>query len=114
VIKYPFTYEPFPPELVGGTRRLMIGDSSGTEVVKLKVEEALEELMGVKIQVDKNDPRIKEIHKEIHKLYDDEQRVSCISDEEIRAYVAKYFMLETLIQREIDIIPENEKNNERK
>ncbi len=110
VIKYPFTYEPFPPELVGGTRRLLIGDSSGTEVVKLKVEEALEELMGVKIQVDKNDPRIKEIHREIQRLYDDEQRVSCISDEEIKAYVAKYFMLETLIQREIDIIPEDEKN----
>ncbi len=94
IIKNPFTYEPFPPELVGGKRNLMIGDTSGTEVIRIKVEEALSELLGVKAQVEKHDQRIKCIHKEIQKLYDAEERRSCVSDEEMKDYVRKYFVFQ--------------------
>ncbi|MDP2768027.1 MAG: LeuA family protein, partial [Candidatus Methanoperedens sp.] len=97
VIKNPFTYEPYPPEIVGGKRELMIGDSSGLEVIRYKVEETLNELMGIETQVDKHDPRVKAIHADIQKLYNQEKRVSCISDEELRKYVEKYFMLESII-----------------
>ena len=76
----------------------MIGDSSGLEVIRFKVEETLKELMHVAITVDKQDPRVKAIHDEIQKLYNQEKRVSAISDEEIKKYVEKYFMLESIIE----------------
>ncbi|MDD2778371.1 MAG: isopropylmalate synthase, partial [Methanocellales archaeon] len=101
IIKNPFTYEPFPPELVGGKRQLMIGDSSGTEVIRYKVEETLKELMHLNLSIDKNDSRIQSIKSDIQKLYDDESRVSCISDEELRAYAEKYFLLETIVEKDI-------------
>ncbi len=101
IIKNPFTYEPFPPELVGGKRELMIGDSSGNEVIRYKVEEALRELMHLDLSIDKNDPRIQSIKSDIQKLYDEESRVSCISDEELRAYTEKYFMLESIVEKDI-------------
>jgi isopropylmalate/homocitrate/citramalate synthase len=94
IIKNPFTYEPFPPELVGGKRSLMIGQTSGTEVVRLKTEEALAELLGIKVQVEKTDPRIKNIHNEIQKMYDAEERRSSVSDEEMKDYVRKYFLFQ--------------------
>jgi len=92
IIKNPFTYEPFPPELVGGKRNLMIGQTSGTEVVRLKAEEALNELLGIEVHVEKSDPRIKNIHNEIQKMYDAEERRSSVSDEEMKDYVRKYFL----------------------
>jgi 2-isopropylmalate synthase len=94
IIKNPFTYEPFPPELVGGKRNLMIGDTSGTEVIRIKVEEALGELLGVKAQVEKHDQRIKCIHKDIQKMYDSEDRRSTVSDEELKDFVRKYFVFQ--------------------
>lgn len=97
IIKNPFTYEPYPPELVGGKRMLMIGDSSGIEVIRFKVEETLNELIHVATKIEKNDPRVKAIQAEIQKLYNEEKRVSAISDEEILKYVEKYFMLESII-----------------
>ncbi|MCK5661478.1 MAG: isopropylmalate synthase, partial [Methanosarcinales archaeon] len=101
VIKNPFTYEPYPPELVGAKRNLLIGDSSGAEVIRHKVEEALNELIGVETHVRKDDPRIKAMQRSIHKLYDKEKRVSCISDEEVRGYVEKYFMFEPIIKTDV-------------
>ncbi|HEY9246691.1 MAG TPA: isopropylmalate synthase [Candidatus Methanoperedens sp.] len=97
IIKNPFTYEPYSPDLVGGKRELMIGDSSGIEVIRYKVEETLNELMHVAAKVEKNDPRIRAIQGDIQKLYNQEKRVSCISDEELKKYVEKYFMLESII-----------------
>jgi 2-isopropylmalate synthase len=94
IIKNPFTYEPFPPELVGGKRNLMIGDTSGTEVIRIKVEETLSELLGVKAQIERHDQRIKCIHKEIQKMYDSEDRRSTVSDEELKYYVRKYFVFQ--------------------
>jgi len=97
VIKNPFLYEPFPPELVGAKRKLMIGDSSGTDVIRKKVEEIAENLMGIKVRIDKRDPRILAIYRDIHRLYDEEGRRSCISDDEMKKYVEKYFMFEPVI-----------------
>lgn len=97
IIKNPFTYEPYPPEIVGGKRQLMIGDSSGLEVIRFKVEEALNELMHVEIKIEKNDKRVKAIQADIQKLYNEEKRISAISDEELTKFVEKYFMLESLI-----------------
>jgi len=100
VIKNPFTYEPYPPEIIGAERQLLIGDSSGRAVVRHKVEEALHELIQVKVSIEKNDPRIVEIQKDIQRLYDEEERVSCISDEELTRYVEKYFMLAMIVDGE--------------
>ncbi len=100
VIKNPFTYEAYLPELVGGKRLLLIGDSSGLEVLRHKVEETLNELMGVRVKVLKRDPRLKEIQDHIQRLYNEELRVSSISDEELRGYVEKYFMFEPIVESE--------------
>lgn len=107
VIKNPFIYEPFPPESVGGERKLMIGDSSGTDVIRKKVEEIAQDLMGVGIKVEKNDPRIIAIYKDIHRLYDEEGRRSCISDDEMLKYVEKYFMFKQVV-KEIEVEEESE------
>ena len=36
------TYEPYPPELVGNTRRLTIGKQSGKAIVRYKIKEIVE------------------------------------------------------------------------
>ncbi|HUV82832.1 MAG TPA: isopropylmalate synthase, partial [archaeon] len=100
VIKNPFTYEAYLPEVVGGKRQLLIGDSSGMEVLRHKVQETLNELIKVRTKVLKKDPRLKAIQSDIQRLYDKELRVSCISDEEIRGYVEKYFMFEPIVESE--------------
>ena len=107
VIKNPFIYEPYPPELVGGKRKIMIGSTSGTEVVRFKVEEALRELMHIEASLSKDDWRIRAIHAEIGRLYDEEQRNSCISDEELRTYVQKYFFFKSILEKDTHRIDEN-------
>jgi isopropylmalate/homocitrate/citramalate synthase len=97
VIKNPFTYEPYPPEIVGGKRLLLIGDSSGLEVIRFKVEESLNELMHVDTKINKKDPRVRAIQADIQKLYNEEKRISAISDEELKKFVEKYFMLDSII-----------------
>ena len=52
ISKLPLTYEPFPPELVGQKRSIVIGRRSGRHGIKLK----LEEILGRK--VDDSDPRL--------------------------------------------------------
>ena len=47
ILKNPFNYEPYPPEMIGRKRLLLIGDSSGMEVIRHKVQETLNELLGV-------------------------------------------------------------------
>lgn len=108
VIKNPFIYEPYPPELVGGRRKIMIGSTSGTEVVRFKVEEALKELMHIDAGLEKDDWRVRAIHSEIRQLYDEEQRNSCISDEELRAYVEKYFLFKSILEKESHRLEGNE------
>ena len=92
ILKNSFTYEPFPPELVGGQRALLIGDSSGREVVRHKIEEVLYELLGIRVNLEKDDERIKSIWSDIHKLYDEEARISSISNDELKEYALKYIL----------------------
>ncbi|MBI5576743.1 MAG: homocitrate synthase [Deltaproteobacteria bacterium] len=47
VIKDPSTYEPFPPEEVGATRRLVLGKHSGTAAVRFRLHE-----LGIDIGLD--------------------------------------------------------------
>ncbi|MBN2109838.1 MAG: isopropylmalate synthase [Methanosarcinaceae archaeon] len=101
VIKNPFTYEPYPPEIVGGKRNFLVGDSSGIEVLRFKVQETLNELMDVNIEVEKNDKRLRSIQADIQKLYNEDKRVSCISDEELLGYVKKYFMFNPMVRKEM-------------
>lgn len=101
VLKNPYIYEPYPPELVGGNRSMMIGPTSGTDVVRLKVEEALMDMMRLETKVEKTDWRVQAIHSDIKQLYDEEKRNSCISDEEIRALVEKYFIFGPRLENEI-------------
>jgi isopropylmalate/homocitrate/citramalate synthase len=39
VLNDPWTYEPYPPELVGNQRRLTIGKQSGKGIIKHKIAE---------------------------------------------------------------------------
>ncbi|MDR0318797.1 MAG: hypothetical protein LBI09_02030, partial [Nitrososphaerota archaeon] len=41
VISNPWTYEPYPPELVGNKRRLTIGKQSGKGIIKHKMTEII-------------------------------------------------------------------------
>ncbi len=110
VIKNPFIYEPYPPELVGGKRNIMVGSTSGTEVVRFKTEETLKDLMSMstEIKLDKNDWRIRAIYNEIMHLYEQEQRNSCISDEEMGALVQKYFFFRSILEKETNRMDEND------
>jgi isopropylmalate/homocitrate/citramalate synthase len=96
VIKNPFVYEPYPPELVGGIRKIMIGSTSGTEVIRFKVEEALNRIKHVEASLHKSDWRVCEIQKEISQLYEQNLRNSCISDDELNALVDKYFLSKSI------------------
>ena len=87
VIRNPFTYEPYPPEIIGAERQLLIGNSSGREVIRHKVEKALCEPIQLKASIEKGNPRITGSQKEIQRIYDAEERVSYISDEELTRYV---------------------------
>jgi isopropylmalate/homocitrate/citramalate synthase len=97
VIKNPFVYEPYPPELVGAKRKLMIGATSGSEVIRHKIEELLREkrrVQGDEImspKLDKKAPQFKAIQADIRRKYENE-RTSCISDEELRDYIEQYFL----------------------
>lgn len=107
VIKDPFIYEPYPPQLVGGMRKIMIGSTSGIEVIRFKIEEALRELTDVKTSLQKDDWRVREIQKEISQLYENELRNSCISDDELKAFAEKYFLFKPILDSENPIIEEN-------
>jgi 2-isopropylmalate synthase len=39
ILNDPWTYEPYPPDLVGNTRRLTIGKQSGKGIIRHKAEE---------------------------------------------------------------------------
>jgi isopropylmalate/homocitrate/citramalate synthase len=107
VIKNPFIHEPYPPELVGGRRKIMIGSTSGTDVVRFKVEEALKELMNMDVSLSKDDWRVRAIYAEIMRLYEYELRNSCISDEEMRSLVEKYFLFRMILENETHRMEEN-------
>ncbi|RLF13731.1 MAG: hypothetical protein DRN06_08185, partial [Thermoprotei archaeon] len=71
VIVNPTTYEPYPPELVGQRRRLVIGKLSGRHAIKAKLEE-----LGIAMD-EEGLTKITEAVKSIS-----EERKSALSDEE--------------------------------
>lgn len=90
VAKNPFTYEPYPPELVGAKRSMMVGDSSGRGAVAQKLQEALER-RGVNRELEKDDPVVQRVFDDIQRQYDEDGRRSCITDREFDDYVEKHF-----------------------
>jgi len=83
VLRNPFTYEPFPPKLVGNVRKLTIGKQSGKTIIVHKVEE----LTGNK--VDLNDPRLEVLVKAIKNIYASGERKSTLKEEEFKKMVNK-------------------------
>lgn len=83
VLSDPFTYEPYPPKLVGNIRRLTIGKQSGRAIIKHKAEE----LTGNKIE--RNDPRLNSLIQMIKDLYASGERKSSLKEEELKGLVLK-------------------------
>ena len=79
----PLTYEPFPPELVGHERTIVIGKRSGKHGVKLKLEEVL------KRKVDENDPRLLQLVEVIKKKFVEGRRRYPIGEDEIKHLARK-------------------------
>jgi len=79
----PLTYEPFPPELVGHERTIVIGKRSGKHGVRLKLEEIL------KRKVDENDPRLAQLVEVIKKKFVEGRRRYPIGEDEIKHLARK-------------------------
>jgi len=79
----PLTYEPFPPELVGQKRMIVVGKRSGKHGVRLK----LEELTGQKIEED--DPRLAEIVELLKNKFVTGERRYPIRNDEFKQYAQK-------------------------
>ncbi|MEM2094794.1 MAG: hypothetical protein QXI32_05805 [Candidatus Bathyarchaeia archaeon] len=87
ILRDPFTYEPFPPKLVGNARRLTIGKQSGTAIIKHQAEA----LHGR--EIDKNDPRLKHLVQLVKDVYASGERKSSLKDTEFRELVKKAGLL---------------------
>lgn len=79
----PLTYEPFPPELVGQHRTIVIGKRSGKHGVKLKVEEILGR------QIEEDDPRLAKLVNLVKDKFVEGRRRYPIKDEEFKQYMRK-------------------------
>ncbi len=78
ILKDPLTYEVFPPELVGGTRRLVVGKHSGKAIVVHKIAE----IYGARES--KKDAKIDSLLASIKKLYEGDRK-SALADSEFGA-----------------------------
>jgi isopropylmalate/homocitrate/citramalate synthase len=87
VLRNPFTYEAFPPKLVGNVRRLTIGKQSGTAIIQHRAEE----LTGKKI--DKTDPRLESLVQLVKGIYASGERKSSLEDGEFKEIVQKAGLL---------------------
>ena len=79
----PLTYEPFPPELVGQKRTIVVGKRSGKHGIKLK----LESILGTKVNDD--DPRLLNLIEMIRKEFSEKDRRYPIGDEEFKLYARR-------------------------
>lgn len=79
----PLTYEPFPPELVGHERTIVIGKRSGKHGVKLKLEAIL------KREVDENDPKIAQLVEVIKRKFVEGRRRYPIGEDELKHLARK-------------------------
>ncbi len=83
ISKLPLTYEPFPPELVGQRRSIVIGRRSGKHGIRLK----LEEILGKK--VDENDPRLMNLVEMITAEFSTRERRYPMGEQEFRLYAKR-------------------------
>ena len=92
-IKDPSIYEPFPPDLVGAKRRLVVGPTSGFEIVAYKVNEILAQL-GSKVRVSKQDIRIKAIFTDMQELFSrgDRRNGADLSYDEMKLLVETHIL----------------------
>ena len=80
IMTLPLTYEPFPPELVGQKRLIVVGKRSGKHGVRLK----LEEIVGRKIEED--DPRLAKLVELIGNKFITGDRRYPLRDDEFKQY----------------------------
>jgi isopropylmalate/homocitrate/citramalate synthase len=71
VLKHPVTYEPYPPELIGRTRKLILGKLSGSHAIKAKLEE---------FGINPDEAELKKITEMVKKV--SESRRSALTDNE--------------------------------
>jgi len=83
VLGDPFTYEPYPPKLVGNIRRLTVGKQSGRASIKHQAEI----LTGTKIE--RNDPRLNNLIQIVKGIYASGERKSTLTEEELKNLVLK-------------------------
>jgi isopropylmalate/homocitrate/citramalate synthase len=83
ISKLPLTYEPFPPELVGQRRSIVIGRRSGKHGIRLK----LEEILGRK--VDENDPRLMNLVEMITTEFSARERRYPMGEQEFRLFAKR-------------------------
>lgn len=76
----PLIYEPFPPELVGQKRRIVVGKRSGRHGIKLKLEEILER------KVDEKDPRLDKFVEVIRDKFTSGRRRRSMDEEELKQH----------------------------
>ncbi len=87
VLNDPITYEPYPPKLVGNTRKLTIGKQSGRAILKHRVEE----LTGKTISLE--DPRLDALFQDVKDVYASGERKSTLREEEFKELVMKAGLL---------------------
>ncbi len=75
VLNDPWTYEPYPPELVGNNRRLTIGKQSGKGIIKYKITEIAGK--------EPNDETVAIVLEKVKDIYANGRRAS-LSDEEFK------------------------------
>ncbi len=75
VLRNPITYEPFPPELVGCTRRLTIGKQSGKAIISHKIETILGRQL--------NDGQLDAVVRRVKAIYERGRKAS-LKDEEFK------------------------------
>jgi 2-isopropylmalate synthase len=87
VLNDPWTYEPYPPELVGNTRRLTIGKQSGKGIIKHKITELSEN--------EPDDQTVAKVVEKVKDIYANGRRAS-LKEEEFKK-----------VLRILKILPEN-------
>ena len=90
VLSDPWTYEPYPPELVGNTRRLTIGKQSGKGIIKHKIKE----IMGKA----PDDQALMTVVEKVREIYENGRKAS-LKEEEFKK-----------ILRTLDMLPETNGN----
>jgi isopropylmalate/homocitrate/citramalate synthase len=80
VLNDPWTYEPYPPELVGNTRRLTIGKQSGKGIIEHKITEITGKTP--------SEQSLKTVVDEVKEIYANGRRAS-LKDEEFKKILQK-------------------------